>query len=113
MQRPARASDHDGQRLQAILTHVQPGLPLLCEQTVLARGGTLAGGDDSPSCDRTPTTRSSRPRIAAIVTTCFPRSHGDVILTKLIKGMSLDEKFARPRVDIVSLWIDCIAATSP
>ena len=74
-------------RLQEILSHVQQ-----------ASGG--------PAEQR-------RPRVAAIVTTCFPRSHGDVILTKLIKGMSLDEGFTAPRVDIVSLWIDCIAATSP
>ena len=51
-----------------------------------------------------------RPRVAAICTTFFPRSHGDVICTKLIKGMSLDEGFAAPRIDIVSLYIDCIAA---
>jgi hypothetical protein len=76
-------------RLQGILSHVQQ---------VRASGGPA---------------EQHRPRVAAIVTTCFPRSHGDVILTKLIKGMSLDEGFTAPRVDIVSLWIDCIAATSP
>ncbi len=54
-----------------------------------------------------------RPRVAAICTTFFPRSHGDVICTKLIKGMSLDEGFAAPRIDIVSLYIDCIAACTP
>eukprot|EP01052_Picozoa_sp_SAG31_P027745 SAG31_NODE_2622_length_5362_cov_2.274178_3_plen_367_part_00 len=54
-----------------------------------------------------------RPRVAAIVTTCYPRSHGDVILTKLIKGMSLDSGFVQPRVDVVALWIDGIATTAP
>ena len=64
-----------------------------------------AASDERPKC--------RRPRVAAIVTTCFPRSHGDVILTKLIKGMSLDSGFVQPRVDIVSLWIDGIATASP
>ena len=55
----------------------------------------------------------ARPRVVAVVTTCYPRSHGDVILTKLIKGMSLDTGFAEPRVDIVAIYIDVIAAVRP
>ena len=103
-------------RLQSILTHVlhgDTGLPPEPLTTSSLAGGSAPESFGANDCAHTCIPGRVCPRIAAIVTTCFPRSHGDVILTKLIKGMSLDEKFAAPRVDIVSVWIDCIAATSP
>jgi len=49
---------------------------------------------------------SQRPRVAAIVTIYHPKSHADVIVTKLLKGMSTDEGFFPPEVEVVSLYID-------
>jgi hypothetical protein len=49
---------------------------------------------------------TDRPRVAAIATVYFPRSHADVILTKFMKGMSTDEGFFPPEVELVSLYLD-------
>ena len=48
----------------------------------------------------------SRPRIAAIVTAYYPRSHADVIVTKFLKGFPTDEGIVEPEVDIVSMYLD-------
>ncbi|MBT4502240.1 MAG: hypothetical protein HOC74_31190 [Gemmatimonadetes bacterium] len=50
----------------------------------------------------------SRLRVAAICTIYYPWSHADAIVTKFLKGMSTDEGFFPPEVDIVSLYIDHI-----
>src|SRR5690349_3236022 len=47
-----------------------------------------------------------RKRIAAIVTTYRPESHGDVIVTKFLKGFPTDEGVLAPQVDVVSLYVD-------
>lgn len=52
------------------------------------------------------TARHRRPRVAAIVTAYFPQSHADVIVTKLLKGMTTDEGLQLPMVDVVSMYID-------
>lgn len=50
----------------------------------------------------------SRPKIAAIVTAYFPRSHADVIVTKFLKGFPTDDGLVPPEVDIVSMYLDQI-----
>lgn len=49
---------------------------------------------------------SQTKRIAAIVTTYFPGSHADVIVTKYLKGFPTDEGLIPPRVEIASLYVD-------
>ena len=48
----------------------------------------------------------SRPRIAAITTIYYAWSHADAILTKFMKGMSTDEGFFLPEMDLVSIYLD-------
>ena len=50
----------------------------------------------------------SRPKIAAIVTAYYPRSHADVIVTKFLKGFPTDDGLIPPEVDIVSMYLDQI-----
>jgi hypothetical protein len=47
-------------------------------------------------------------RVAAICTTYYAKSHADAIVGKFIKGMSTDEGFFPPEVDLVSIYIDHI-----
>ncbi len=47
-------------------------------------------------------------KIAAIVTTYFPASHADVIVTKFMKGFPTDEGLLSPQVDVVSMYLDQI-----
>jgi len=47
-----------------------------------------------------------RKKIAAIITEYRPRSHADVIVTKFLKGFPTDDGLLKPRVDIVSMYID-------
>ena len=49
---------------------------------------------------------SDRPRVAAIVTIYHPKAHADVTITKYLKGMSTDEGFLAPEIDIVSMYLD-------
>src|SRR5438093_423554 len=49
-------------------------------------------------------------KIAAVVTTYFPYSHADVILTKFMKGIPTDEELRAPRVELASLYLDQIDA---
>lgn len=49
-------------------------------------------------------------KIAAIVTTYFPYSHADVIVTKFMKGIPTDEELRPPRVALASLFLDQIDA---
>jgi hypothetical protein len=49
---------------------------------------------------------SQRLRVAAIITIYHPKSHADVIVTKFLKGMSTDEGFLAPEIDIVSIYLD-------
>ncbi|NJN83633.1 MAG: hypothetical protein HC802_16015 [Caldilineaceae bacterium] len=45
-------------------------------------------------------------RIAAIITTWFPNSHADVIVTKFLKGFPTDQGLIPPRTEIVSMYVD-------
>src|SRR5256885_10898564 len=49
---------------------------------------------------------SERKRVAAIITQYFPHSHADVIVTKFLKGFPTDEGLQKPRVDLVSMYVD-------
>ena len=49
---------------------------------------------------------SNRLRVAAICTIYHEWSHADAIVTKFLKGMSTDEGFFPPEVDVVSMYID-------
>jgi hypothetical protein len=49
---------------------------------------------------------TDRLRVAAIATIYYARSHADAILTKFMKGMSTDEGFFPPQVELVSLYLD-------
>jgi hypothetical protein len=49
-------------------------------------------------------------KIAAIVTTYFPYSHADVIVTKFMKGIPTDEALRAPRVELAALYLDQIDA---
>ena len=51
---------------------------------------------------------SDRKKIAAIITTFFPRSHADVVLTKFLKGFPTDSGLQEPQVDVVSIYMDQI-----
>ncbi len=52
---------------------------------------------------------TQRKKIAAIITTYFPSSHADVIVTKYLKGFTTDDGLVPPRVDIVSMYVDQFA----
>ena len=51
-----------------------------------------------------------RPRVAAIVTEYRPRSHADVLVTKLLEGYTLFWTPVQPRVEVVSLYTDQVPA---
>ncbi len=51
---------------------------------------------------------SKRKKIAAIVTTYYPASHADVIVSKFLKGFPTDDGVLPPQVDVVSMYIDQI-----
>ncbi len=50
-------------------------------------------------------------RVAAICTIYYAHSHADAIVTKFLKGMSIDEVFFPPEVEVVSLYVDHILET--
>ncbi len=47
-----------------------------------------------------------RPRIAALVTEVRKLSHGEVILDRFLEGFGWESQHHRPRVDLVSLYVD-------
>ncbi len=49
-----------------------------------------------------------RKKIAAVVTTYYPASHADVIVTKFLKGFPTDDGLISPQVDIASMYMDQI-----
>ena len=49
-----------------------------------------------------------RKKIAAIITTYFPHSHADVIVTKYMRGFPTDEEHRAPRVELASIYLDQI-----
>jgi hypothetical protein len=51
---------------------------------------------------------SERKKIAAMVTTYYPASHADAIVTKFLTGFPTDDGMLPPQVDIASMYIDQI-----
>ena len=50
---------------------------------------------------------AERLRVAAIITIYHPKSHADVIVTKFLKGASIDDgRYAFDNVEIVSIYLD-------
>ena len=49
---------------------------------------------------------ADRKKIAAMITSYFPRSHADVIVTKFLKGFPTDDGLLAPEVDVVSMYLD-------
>jgi len=47
-----------------------------------------------------------RKKIAAITTTYFLRSHADDIITRLLQGYWINDRFYEPAFDVVSLYVD-------
>lgn len=47
-------------------------------------------------------------QISAIITTYFPSSHADVIMTKFLKGFPTDDGLIPPKASIASMYIDHI-----
>ncbi len=48
----------------------------------------------------------SRKKIAAIVTTFFPGSHADLLVSRFVKGFPTPSGVVEPQVDVVSMYID-------
>ena len=48
----------------------------------------------------------SRKKIAAIVTTFFPGSHADLLVSPFVKGFPTGSGVVEPKVDVVSIYID-------
>jgi len=51
---------------------------------------------------------AERKKIAAVISTFYPASHADVIITKFVKGFPTDEGLIPSKVDIVSMYMDQI-----
>jgi hypothetical protein len=67
-----------------------------------------SGGGAAATAPAASAPPGSRLRVAAICSTYNPLQHADVIVTKFLKGMSTDDGFHPPEVDVVSIWIDCV-----
>jgi hypothetical protein len=80
------------------------GKPIIgCLVTLMMAACSLAAQAAEPA---KPAGDKAPPRMAAIVTTYFPVSHADVIVSRLLKGYTLDGKGASPRMRLASLYTD-------
>lgn len=52
---------------------------------------------------------AERRKIAAVISTYFPASHADVIVTKFVRGFPTDEGLLPPEVDVVSMYMDQVS----
>jgi hypothetical protein len=59
------------------------------------------GADIKPAQESKPA-----PKVAALVTAYFHNSHADVIVSRLLQTMTLDDKGERPALQLVSLYVD-------
>ena len=53
-----------------------------------------------------------RPRVAAIITVYTPNSHADVFMGRLLEGYRLEHVSHRPRLELVSIYLDQAPANS-
>ncbi len=74
--------------------------PALLTSCVFAAATTSAVADI-----RTPNPKHV-PTVAAIVTAYYHNSHADVIVSRLLQTMTLDDKGERPALRLVSLYVD-------
>ena len=51
---------------------------------------------------------TGRKKIAIIITTCFTRSHAEVLLPKLLRGFPTDDGMLEPQIDVASIYLDQI-----
>ena len=49
---------------------------------------------------------AERKKVAAIVTTYFPHSHADLIVSKFADGFPTRDALVEPAVDLVSMYMD-------
>ena len=49
---------------------------------------------------------AERKKVAAIVTTYFPHSHADLIVSKFAAGFPTRDGLVEPSVDLVSMYMD-------
>ena len=49
---------------------------------------------------------AERKKIAAIVTTYFPNSHADLVVSKFARGFPTADGLVEPKVDVVSMYMD-------
>jgi hypothetical protein len=68
----------------------------------------LAGAASLPVAGALPAAafQQRRPRIAALSTTYFLRSHSDDIITRFLEGYWINDRYFPPPCDIVSLYMD-------
>ncbi len=50
--------------------------------------------------------RPRKPRVACILNTCYPNSHADVFLSRLLDGYRLNHAWHGPRLETVSFYVD-------
>lgn len=66
-----------------------------------------AAGFASIACQTTePPAHRSKPRIAAIATVYFERSHADVFFSRILHGYRLNRKTYYPRLEVASMYLD-------
>ncbi len=81
-------------RLSLCLNLLLLALSLQCVSASYGAGARTAAND------------KHLPKVAAIVTAYFHNSHADVIVSRLLQTMTLDDKGERPGLELVSLYID-------
>ncbi len=53
-----------------------------------------------------PESEQRKPRIAAVTTVYYERSHADVFFSRILQGYRLNKKTYRPRLEVASMYLD-------
>jgi hypothetical protein len=72
----------------------------------------MLGARPAVGADRAASSANQGPKVAAIVTTYFHNSHADVIVSRLLQTMTLDDKGEHSSLRLASLYIDQPADSS-